>query len=208
MSLVIKYSSDNIVTPECCHIPEWDISLSCQDKNTISIAFYNDTAYCIFNGIHDIKHRENSTLEDYLELRLWTDRKILAIWITGKDNMKDILKRIQQKLLDVDYVANEGYEPISIDLSEYEIAFLENVDGTLNIVKCGLGEFYDSDFDVVDNIYERQYHILTPEQKERMKRSGRFKKHFDRYHMEGDKVWKDKIGDMDIAKYHLLIYGE
>lgn len=206
--LKIVYTQDNIVTPECCHIPEWDISLSCQDKNTVSIAFYNDVAYCIFNGIHDVKHRENSTLEDYLELRLWTDKKILAIWITGKENMKDILKRIQKKLLDADYIVNEGYEPISIDLSEYDVVFLENADDNLNIIKCSLEEFYDSDFNVMDNIYERQYHILHPEQKERMKRSGRFKRHFERYYQEGDKAWKDKIGDMDIAKYHLLIYGE
>lgn len=122
--------------------------------------------------------------------------------------MKDILKRIQQKLLDADYVANEEYEPISIDLSEYEIVFLENNDDTLNIVKCRLDEFYDSNLNIMDNIYERQYHILNPKQKEAMKRSGRFKRHFERYHQEGDKAWKDKIGDMDVAKYHLLIYGE
>jgi hypothetical protein len=54
----------------------------------------------------------------------------------------------------------------------------------------------------------RQYHILNPKQKEMMKKSGRFKRHFERYYQEGDKVWKDKIGDIDIAKYHLLIYGE
>jgi hypothetical protein len=122
--------------------------------------------------------------------------------------MKDILKRIQQKLLDADYVANEGYEPISIDLSEYDVVFLENADDSLNIIKCSLDEFYDSDFDVMDNVYERQYHILNPKQKEMMKKSGRFKRHSERYYQEGDKVWKDKIGDIDIAKYHLLIYGE
>lgn len=206
--LVKPYIQDNIVTPECCHIPEWDISLSCQDKNTVSIAFYNDTAYCIFNGIHDVNYRKNSALEDYLELRLWTDKKILAIWITGKDNMKDILKRIQQKLLDADYITNEGYEPISIDLSEYDIVFLENDNGNLNIVKCGLDEFYDPRFDVMDNIYERQYHILSPSQKEMMKKSGRLKKRLEQYYQEGDRALKNKIGNMDLAEYHLLIYGE
>ena len=202
------YTQDNIVTPECCHIPEWNISLSCQDKNTVSVAFYNDTAYCIFNGIHDVKHRKNNTLEDYLELRLWTDKKILAIWITGKDNMKDILKRIQQKLFDADYIVNEGYEPIGIDLSEYEIVFLKKSEDELNIVKCSLDEFYNSDFNIMNNIYERQYHILTPMQKEQMKKSGRFRNEFRKYIKEGNKVWNDKIGDMDVAQYHLLIYGE
>lgn len=186
--LIKPYTQDNIVTPECCYIPEWDISLSCQDKNTVSIAFYNDTAYCIFNGIHDVNHRKNSTLEDYLELRLWTDKKVLAIWITGKENMKDILKRIQQKLLDADYVANEGYEPISIDLSEYEIVFLDNSKDCLNIVKCDFNEFYNLDFNIMDNVYERQYHILSPVQKEQMKKSGRFKRNLGRYYSEGDKA--------------------
>ena len=35
--LVKSYTKDNIVTPECCYIKDWNINLSCKDKNTISI---------------------------------------------------------------------------------------------------------------------------------------------------------------------------
>lgn len=104
---------------------------------------------------------------------------------------------------------NDGYEPVSIDISEYDIVFLSNEEDHLNIVRCSLYELYENeDIDIQSNIYERQYHILTPMQKEQMKRSGRFKRKFDKYYDESDKTWKDKIGDMDVAEYHLLIYGE
>lgn len=206
--LIKPYIQDNIVTPECCYIPEWSISLSCQDKNTVSMTFYNDNLYCVFDGIHDVEHRKNENLEDYLDLRIWTDKKIIAVWIKDK-RFAHILLRIEHKLRDGDYKVNNGYEPISINLAEYDIVFLSKEEDHLNIIKCPLYEFYENeDMNIQSNTYERQYHILTPMQKEQMKKSGRFRKKLNSYYSEGDKAWKDKIGDMDIAQYHLLIYGE
>ena len=206
--LVKQFIQDNIVTPECCYIKEWDINLSCKDKNTISISYYNNTLYTIFNDIHNVNHRKNSNLPDYLELRLWTDKKIICLWTYNIDNIIDILINIQEKLKNNDYIC-ENNILTEIDISDYNIIFTIKEDDEIKIVKCTLQEFYDyPNFNILDNLYQRQYHILTPQQKESLKRSGRFRQIQKRYYDEANKKWNDKIGDMDIAQYHMLIYGE
>ena len=206
----IKYSQEDNITPECCYIKDWNINLSCKDKNTISISYYNNTLYAIFDSIHDTNHRKNSNLSDYLELRLWTDKKIICLWTYNINNITDILYNIQEKLETADYISDKNHTPIEIDLSEYDIVFTtkeENND--IKVIKCSLEEFYNyPTFNILNNLYQRQYHILTPEQKESLKRSGKFKHYHKKYYDEANKKWNDKIGDMDIAQYHMLIYGE
>ena len=207
--LVKPYTQDNIVTPECCYIKDWNINLSCKDKNIISVSYYNNTLYVVFDNIHNYIHRKNSNLPDYLELRLWTDKKIICIWTYNINNIADILYNIQEKLETADYISNENHTPIKIDLLEYDIILTVKEDDEIKIIKCSLEEFYDyPTFNILDNIYQRQYHILTPEQKEIMKKSRRFKQLHKSYYDEANKKWSDKIGDMDVAQYHMLIYGE
>jgi len=207
--LIKLYTQDNIVTPECCYIKDWNINLSCKDKNIISISYYNNTLYAVFDNIHNYIHRKNSNLPDYLELRLWTDKKIICIWTYNINNIADILYNIQEKLETADYISDENHTPIKIDLSEYDIILTVKEDDEIKIIKCSLEEFYNyPTFNILDNIYQRQYHILTPEQKEIMKKSRRFKQLHKGYYDEANKKWSDKIGDMDVAQYHMLIYGE
>lgn len=204
------YTPDSVVTPECCYIKDWNINFSCKDKNTISISYYNNTLYAIFDSIHDVKHREHSNLPDYLELRLWTDKRIICFWTYNINNIADILYDIQEKLETADYISDESHTPIKIDLSEYDIIFtIKEENNDIKVIKCSLEEFYNyPTFNILDNLYQRQYHILTPEKKESLKRSGRFKQIQKKYYDEANKKWSDKIGDMDIAQYHMLIYGE
>ena len=205
--LKIQYSQDSIVTPECCYIKDWNINLSCKDKNTISITYYNNTLYCIFDGIHDVKHRQHCDEPDFLELRLWIKEKIMAIWTYNKDNIATILSSIQQKLLAKEYISNKE-EKDSIDLYEYDLLFL-TYDDVLSIVRCSLVEFYlMPSNEIMDNRYERQYHILTPDMKEKLKRTSKYRIKQKQYYDESERVLKTKLGNMDLAEYHLLIYGE
>ena len=205
-----SFIKEDNITPECCYIKDWNINLSCKDKNTISISYYNNTLYTIFDSIHDTNHRKNSNLQDYLELRLWTDKKVICLWTYNINNIADILYNIQEKLETADYISDENHTPIEIDLSEYDIIFtIKEENNDIKVIKCSLGEFYDyPTFNILDNIYQRQYHILTPEQKEIMKKNRRLKQLHKKYYDEANKKWIDKIGDMDIAQYHMLIYGE
>ena len=101
----------------------------------------------------------------------------------------------------------EYYNKVPINLSEYDLVFLYKKDNDLEIIRCSLEEFYDiCSGNIIENFYERQYHILTPTDKQRLKM--RYNKNHINYIKENTKKWKDKIGDMDIAQYHMLIYGE
>lgn len=216
--LKIKYSSEDIVTPECCYIKKFDIDLSCRNANTISISFYNNNLYCIFNGIHNIEHINHSSENDFLEFRLWTDSKILAMWIYNSSTVINTMKIIQEKLFNGEYIieVQEKYgkykivddcDKIPINLSEYDLVFLYKKDDDLEIIRCSFEEFYNiCSNNIVENFYERQYHILTPNDKQRFKI--KYNKNHINYIKENTKKWKDKIGNMDIAQYHMLIYGE
>ena len=211
MVIKIKYSQEDIVTPECCYINKFDLNLSCRDTNIISVSFYNDIVYCTFNSIHNIKHTKHILEKDFLEFRLWTDSKILVMWIYNNSTIINTMKTIQEKLINCDYIIenqeNQNYSKVPINLSEYDLVFLYKKDDDLEIIRCSLEEFYNICSDnIMENFYERQYHILTPSDKQRLKM--RYNKNHINYIKENTKKWKDKIGDMDIAQYHLLIYGE
>ena len=199
---------NDIINPECCYIKDWNINLSCLDNNIISLSYYNNTLYSVFNQVHNTRHRRYCDESDYLDLRLWTDKKIICLWTYNINNIVDILINIQEKLENADYIC-ENDIPIKIDLSEYNIIFTIKDDNIIKIVKCTLQEFYDyPDFNILDNLYQRQYHIFSPEQKEKIRNTSRFKRKQKMYYDEANKKWTDKIGDMDIAQYHMLIYGE
>ena len=202
-------TNNDVVNPELCYIKDWNINLSLRKGNTISISYYNNTVYSAFNSIHNVYHRKYCNEQDYLDLRLWIDEKIICLWTYNIDNIVNIISNIQEKLENVDYIG-ENYKPIKIDLSEYDVIFtVKDNDNKIKIVKCSLQEFYNyPDFNILDNLYQRQYHIFSPVDKMKIKNTFRFKKKKKRYFDEANKKWKDKIGDMDVAQYHMLIYGE
>ena len=200
------YTKEDIVTPDCCYIKDWDINLSWTTEGSVAISHYNNTLYVNFNYRHDPDNRKYCEESDFLELRLWRNEKIICLWVYNKSNIANILSQIQDKLLGKEYISNEK-EKISIDLYEYDLIFLSNKDDELNITKCKLSEFYIlPNNEIVDNRYERTYHIESPEAKKRLMESRMFKKKTKMYYEESKKAIKDKFGD--IAKYHLLIYGE
>lgn len=203
----LLYTPNFIITPECVYCPELNLNLSCRDNDIISLSFYNDTLYCTFNAVHNIKHNEHCSEKDFLEVRLWTKEKILAMWIYNKQSVVNSLKKIQEKLISKCYIVENPIEhdKILIDLSDYNVVFLSEEENFLYLIKCNLKEFYNIQCEsIIENEYERQYHIATPLEKKLMQRKRRFKQ----YYKEGDKVWNKKANNMDVAQYHLLLYGE
>lgn len=205
--LIKSYTKEDIVTPECCYIKDWNVSLSWTTENSAAISYYDDTLYVNFNYRHDPDNRKYCKESDFLELRLWQNEKIICLWTYNKSNIASIIRKIQEKLLIKDYISNESV--ISIDLYEYDLIFLSNKNNEFNITRCNLTEFYIiPDNEIVDNRYERTYHITSPKDKIRLQQNELFKKFKKKYYDEAEQCMKDKIGDMDVAEYHLLIYGE
>ena len=201
------YNKNDIITPECCYIKEWNIDVNLQKSNQLSISYFNNILYCYLNGIHEHNHLIYKDKRNFIDLRIWLDDKFITLWTYNIDNIVNILKQIQIKLIAKDYISN--FDKESINLCDYDIIFTSYKNDILNVIRCNLIEFYIMpNNEIVDNTYERMYHILNPAMKEKFKNNGMIRKIKERYFKEAQNINENKFGKIDIAKYHMLIYGE
>ena len=210
---VIRYKEDHIVSPDCCVIPEWGLHLSCMDNRNMTIALCNDKLFCSHYEKHIFMeyYKQRKPDDIILEVRAWDEKKIISLWTPSiRGYIKDCLMEIKDRLAVGDYVELYGFPNPPTDLSDYHIIFTIQRALQLFIVNCVFDELNKIDeYAILDNSIERQWHILLPIEKYMHKKNNWAAQRAQyEYYYESIEMWKNKAGDMDIAKYHLLMYEE
>ena len=202
----------HLVSPDRIMVPEWRLLLNCWDKDNIPLSLCNDVLYY---GSFKSKHSEihiKIHSQNTFDLRLWKERKTIAFWSQlPKDETFKTLLRVRDLFSHKKYVnVALPLKPIvdDINLDEYVVIF--NCDRC--VFECTFSEiekFCESGlYPVVDYNYNRRpFHLLTPMEK-KLFETKTIKSENMCYYLESCKYWEKRIGNMDVAEWHLLMYEE
>ena len=160
-------------------------------------------------------------------IRIWKKYNIMAVW-SKDDNGIEKIKKVINLFKNGNYLSfyldDNGYENVLPKEDNYmhkDIDFnnlmfywetYDDDDGVPSkyICRAPLSELFNGNVNVnVDDSDAKLFHLMTPQEKaQAIQNDEKLKKEREEYAKEGDRAWKAKYGDIDPAKYHLLMYQE
>lgn len=155
-----------------------DIKLSSKNKDAISISLISNEIH-IFEGVHPQLYRWYKIEREGFDFRIWTNSKSCSFWPCG--NCFKLLIEANECLKEMNYSEN---------LEEY--TFYYTLNGIDQIVKWNM-IIKMADTDIIPDQSFRPWRFS--ERKQMRKNSI-------------DKYWFNRIGNMDVAEWHLLMYEE
>ena len=185
-----KIKTDKLITPDHVEIPEWDISYNVRIKTIVGI-YQNGKLWIKEGGIHPQMWGKCGSSFDF---RLLPTGE-LVYW--GQDFPWKYFKNIKY-LLDNNQFIRIGR---ITNIPEFTSVLVNEPDG---IAQYTIDELQNVKSNIVDNSHLRLLHITNP----RTKKLLIPKEQVSAEYKESCKFWEDKIGDLDVAEWHLLKYQE
>lgn len=204
--------------PDEIKINELHLFLNFRDYDAVVFSFVNDALYIGERTIiHPMLYQDNKINDYCFDGRLWYDRKYFTFWFNKWDDSKEIFTdicKMQNLLKNKSYVVNTHRTrnkinsilySINIDISKYNFLFLIEDKGDTKIMLC--------DYDFIQKQAQNTTIILSSTNFHRFfiklkKTKKEIKKIKYSVYKEDCEYWKNKIGNMDVAEYHLLKYEE
>lgn len=181
-----KLLTDRIISPDNIIIPEWHIF--CHTPTTVGI--YTEGKLYFSNNCHPWMWGKVKSGFDFRVLPTGE----LVYW--GSDYPWSTLKKIKAL-----------FDKGQYTLLARTVKF--NLNSVLVNEKDGIARYTFDELDqyhpeVRDNLYERERHLMSP----RLKRFMLPKEQVSAEYKESCNYWKNKIGNLDVAEWHLLKYQE
>lgn len=214
-----------VATPDRLIVPEWGTSLLFYENWNMSFTYYRDKLYVGGNAaVHPLMYTHFGFMEEGFDGRIWYKRKIFTFWynpdvFSGK-RVVEMVKEIRELLLTGDYEfydyvvpgmkAKPEEPPTTIDISEYTFFFMAVIDGNPEVVKCDYETFINTGFELY-NSFNIRFFITAGRGRTRVRNwmvdSIKTRREKTAYELSCE-YWANKIGNMDVAEWHLLIYEE
>ena len=200
----VKYCKNVCVaTPDKIIVPEWNIKLR-MGMGTYTIALtYLDFKLYVSSRNHPMLYKDLHINELGFDVRIWPKDHYVTFWCdeTNKATVTAWLKDIQQKIEKRDYSAGPFFlGKKNLDITGSTLIFMGIIDNETYVIKCDWDSFLSEDFELADTFSRRMFLPLI----ERNSRLLNRKAEYD----ETARFWEHKIGKMDIAQWHLLMYEE
>lgn len=198
----------NEATPDRLVIPEWGYSIQFYSCEGVVFTYIENALYVGMTPVvHPIMYSKYKFKEHGFDGRIWIQQKVLTFWFdcskTKKEFCNDIMT-VRQKFLDRVFVSFSEKEPflLDIDISDYTFIFIGVIDGKNMIIRCDYDSFFSEDFELFNTYTLRFFRPFRRVKKEELKPGD--KTEYQRY----CEWWVNKIGSMDVAEWHLLMYEE
>lgn len=185
----------------------------------------NDKLSDILMKQNDIAYVRSRTHDTYA--RIWKKYNIMAVW--SNDDVIKETKNIINLLKNGDYLTvyseddgdyqilpkKENFIHKEIDFNNLMLYWETYEDDEWGmpskyICRAPLSELFNGNVNVnIDDSESKLLHLITPQEKmQAIQNNEKLKKEREEYAKEGDRAWKAKYGNIDPAKYHLLMYQE
>lgn len=197
-----KCSKTNVVSPDIIDIPEFGLKLHHTDKDVVTITFGKEC----FVAADMTKHPSvRCRTRDYsgLDLRLWTKSKVCAFWYIDENPFPYICK-LKDILINKTYRAYGSMPIPKINLEEWRFIF-QTIDDCIEATFDDIKQFCTNPPALYNNRSFGRLHTMRP----REKVMNPIWRNFISFEYQQDlEYWRNKIGNMDVAEYHLLMYEE
>lgn len=218
---MVPYSfKKNSATPDRIVVPDWGLFLLFYDAECVTFTYFNSLLYVGGRPLlHPPLYSEYKFDKCGFDGRLWSDKKMFTFWWCtdrmdfGKKEVLLWTQTICEKLKTGDWVVpslnGKKVEcPEKVDITEYTFMFIGIVNDVNSIIRCSYDEFIKGDFELYDcsklrffvpsndSPYLRRVKIKREEPKEK-----------SQYQLSCE-YWDQRIGGMDVAEWHLLMYEE
>ena len=188
-----------MVTPDRIVVPEWGLEDMLWKREWLAWTMDGNTLVVSSSDVHNLIYNKFRIDRPCFDGRLDVGGKRFTFWwdkSLGGDTWKERVRTVVERFGHGNFYSEDTVmEPI--DVTSWEFFFTGKVDGELVAVRCSYSELLEWDGDVVDTL------------------NGRFLTGFRRLwkgettpYMESCRYWKKKIGNMDVAQWHLLIYSD
>lgn len=218
------YFKNNCATPDRLVAKEWGMFKIFYETNGISWTYYDGELYAGRKPLlHPMIYNAYNFPKQGLDGRLWTEDKIFTFWWCkgdmefGKKEILEWTEIVARKFKDADFIVPETKNlhvesPGRIDITEYTYMFLGIVSGTPSVIKCDYETFIKGEFELYDCSKLRFFRketrnhpvfrrppFITEKQREAKENS---------QYQRSCEYWTRRIGSMDVAEWHLLMYEE
>lgn len=187
------------VTPDRIIAPDLNIKVHFRAEDQIAGTLCDDVLY--FSTIHGDIYKTFS-LDHGIDFRIWMWRGIMAFWFDQDDIFKK-LEIIRDKLINGDFICINKHID-KTDISDFTVIYKYNKE----IMHKKVKEIIENpDTEYSNNKNERLLHLTSPILKKYFE-SPKDKLNKYLYYLEGCRKWTKRIGNMDVAEWHLLMYEE
>jgi len=201
----IKVLEENdICNPDSVYIFKWNLDLEYHDYDSKCITFLKNNTVILFRDNHIMlrKYYKIKKSDVALDLRIWIENKLITFWTSDSKNYLKTIKQCLEQIKKENLIDN---------IDSYNIIFQKkDENNTIFIIDCPVSEIDDAIddeyyFQLNENYYNRgRLHLMSPFLKKNFIKQGEI--HYQ--YIKSCQYWSDKIGNLDIAHYHLLIYEE
>lgn len=187
---IIKAQPQHKVSPDLIYIKEWKYALSFSAKDAITILYNRTHLYTT------VRKHPMLPIKDGFQARIWTDSKIITWWYDPDWHPYITIWEMINTAISNHYIQ---------DLISYTAVFRTNRN---TVIRVPIREMTCSMFNTMyDNTSERALHLMPPLTRKAIEdRNASIKEWRHKYYIEDCKVWTKRIGNMDVAEWHLLIF--
>lgn len=201
-----------VATPDWIKVPELGVSKKVYEEDNITFTYHANILYGGGSPIlHNALYDEFKIPSPGFDIRLSPEDRIFTFWfcgllsnITTKDAV-ELVKALKTKLLLGDWILSKNSReiPPKIDIGEYEFWFMVSSGGDY-VVKCDYNSFISKEFELKDFSYKRPCLPIGLRRMEWQRPVVKVKTDYE----ISCRCWRNKIGDMDVAQYHIFMYEE
>jgi len=205
---------EQYASPDEIRIKDLHIWVTFREINTITFTLINNTLYLGDSAsVHPILYAKNNLRGNGFDGRLWCDKKYFTFWFNDWDNTKEAFINICKINT---YIKKKSFIPftrhnlkknivdeinsLNIDITEYMFFFLVKDKNDIKVMMC--------DYDYIKKQAYNTTISVSPTIRRFFVRPPKSKKISYKAYIEDCNYWKNKIGNMDVALYHLLAYEE
>lgn len=207
----------NCVTPDRILLPEREMDIPHHKVKNLAWTYLDGRLYVgRFPMVHPMMYGICKFKEMGLDGRLFLDERIVTFWWCSHDmafGKKKILSWMPEMIGklragDWEFIQHPhgtAEEPEPVDIGDWTVMFMGEVAGVPCIVECDMDTFLEGEgFELHDCTTLRFFRLgpgfLAP-------RPWSPPKPKTQYQLSCD-YWKSRAGEMDVAEWHLLMYGE
>lgn len=178
-----------LITPDRLYIPELDIACRFDEPDADVFVFHSGKFYNGGKGGHPFIYNRNDLWGAGVDGRLWRRHKIITFWHRdGDDDPLETMAKVNTQC----------------NIEDYTIIFLGIIDGLEKIVVCPFQDLDEARRKVTPMDTDNLRWMWSANNKRR----GPAKKKDNTAYSESCRYWEKRIGSMDVAEWHLLMYEE
>ena len=208
----MKYIKDrHRVTPDKLFIREWGLDEDINNAPNITFALIGEVLH-LSKDVHPRMYSRNRLGEGYsgFDGRIYTNKKVMMFWQYGTENTLQYVLKVIDKVCFSDFKSDVEVLSALVDFrpQDYVFIYLVEHNNEPYICKCSYDDLKnlarDPNYKLSDTSSLRPFHLLPPQIKLN------FVTHEEKktlYNMSCG-YWAKRIGNMDVAEWHLLMYEE